>query len=47
MKDNKRNGALFTGDYRRDTVVSQYEKLAEASNSILNAVKQLFKKMIK
>ena len=35
---------LFTGDYRRDTAVSEYEKTAEASSSIFNAIKKVFKK---
>ena len=30
---------IFTGDYRRDTAVSELEKVAEASNAIFNAMK--------
>ena len=30
---------LFTGDYRHDTAVSEFEKAAEASNAIFNAIK--------
>ena len=30
---------LFTGDYLRDTTVTEFEKAAEASNAIFNAIK--------
>ena len=30
---------LFTGDYCRDTAVTEFEKSAEASNAIFNAMK--------
>ena len=30
---------LFTGDYLRDTAVTEFEKAAEASRAILNAIK--------
>ena len=30
---------LFTGDYLRDTSVTELEKAAEASNAIFNAIK--------
>ena len=30
---------LFTGDYCRDTAVTEFEKAAEASRAILNAIK--------
>ena len=29
---------LFTGDYMRDSSVSEYEKVAEASQAIFNAI---------
>ena len=30
---------LFTGDHLRDTAVTEFEKAAEASNAIFNAIK--------
>ena len=33
---------LFTGDHLRDTVVTEFEKAAEASNAIFNAIKGKF-----
>ena len=30
---------LFTGDYLHDTTVTEFEKAAEASNAIFNAIK--------
>ena len=33
---------LFTGDYLRDTAVTEFEKAAEASNAIFNAMKGKF-----
>ena len=33
------NKPLFTGDYRRDTSVSEYEKAAEVSQAIFKAIK--------
>ena len=33
------NSPLFTGDYRRDTSVSEFEKAAEASQAIYNMIK--------
>ena len=33
---------LFTGDYLRDTAVTEFEKAAEASNAIFNAIKDKF-----
>jgi len=30
---------LFAGDYLRDTAVTEFEKAAEASNAIFNAIK--------
>ena len=33
---------LFTGDYCRDTAVTEFEKAAEASNAIFNAMKGKF-----
>ena len=38
MKEN-RNSPLFTGDYRRDTAVSEFEKAAEASQAIYDMIK--------
>ena len=35
---------LFTGEYKRDTAVSEYEKLTEASNFLFSAIKRVFKK---
>ena len=34
---------LFTGDYRRDSAISEIEKVAEASNWLFNAIKRIFK----
>ena len=31
---------LFTGDYLRDTAVAEFEKAAEASVAIFNAIKE-------
>ena len=33
---------LFTGDHLRDTAVTEFEKAAEASNAIFNAMKGKF-----
>ena len=33
---------LFTGDHLRDTVVTEFEKAAGASNAIFNAIKGKF-----
>ena len=33
------NSPLFTGDYRRDTSVSEFEKAAEASQAIFDMMK--------
>ena len=41
---NETTEPLFTGDYRRDTAVSEYEKAAEASSFLLEIIKSLFKK---
>ena len=40
-KDNKEypNSPLFTGDYRRDTSISEFEKIAEASQAIFDMMK--------
>ena len=37
-QDNIEN-PLFTGYYLRDTTVTEFEKAAEASNAIFNAIK--------
>ena len=34
---------LFTGDYRRDSAISEIEKVAEASNWLFNAIKRIIK----
>jgi len=38
------NSPLFTGDYRRDTAVSELEKAAEASLAIFEHIKAKRKK---
>lgn len=38
------NIPLFTGDYRRDTSVSEFEKAADASQAIYNFIKSKKKK---
>ena len=35
---DSKNEPLFTGDYMRDSSVSEYEKIAEASQAIFNAI---------
>ena len=35
---------LFTGNYTRDTSVSEYEKMSEVSNAIVKFIKKRFKK---
>lgn len=35
---NNIENPLFTGRYLRDTVVTEYEKAAEASNAIFNTI---------
>ena len=35
---DSKNEPLFTGDYMRDSSVSEYEKVAEASQVIFNAI---------
>ncbi len=40
---NKVPTPLFTGEYKRDTAVTEYEKLTEASNFLLGAIKRFFK----
>ena len=35
---------LFTGDYMRDSAISEIEKAAEASNWLFNAIKRILKK---
>lgn len=41
------NSPLFTGDYRRDTSVSEYEKAAEASQAIFDMIKSRKKRKSK
>lgn len=41
---NENTKPLFTGDYRRDTAVSEYEKVTEASIAVYNAIKNVLKK---
>ena len=41
VQDNTQK-PLFTGDYLRDTAVTEFEKAAEASNAIFNAMKGKF-----
>ena len=41
------NSPLFTGDYRKDTSVSEYEKAAEASKAIFDIIKSRKKKKSK
>ena len=41
---DEKSKPLFTGDYRRDTVVSEQEKAVEASIFLWDALKRLFKK---
>lgn len=41
---DKMTEPLFTGDYRRDTVVSEFEKAAEASIFLWEIIKRAFKK---
>lgn len=38
------NSPLFTGDYKRDTAVSEAEKAAEVSQAIYNVLKNKFGK---
>ena len=38
---------LFTGDYTRDTAVSEYEKVAEVSTFLWGIIKCIFKKKVK
>lgn len=38
IKENS-NSPLFTGDYRRDASVSEFEKAAEASQAIYDMIK--------
>ena len=38
---------LFTGDYTRDTAVSEYEKVAEVSTFLWGIIKCIFKKKSK
>lgn len=48
MKNTIKKGTtkpLFTGDYKRDTVVSEYEKVAEASNFLFEKIKCAFGKL--
>lgn len=33
------NSPLFTGNYRRDTSISEFEKIAEASQAIFDMMK--------
>ena len=33
------NSPLFTGDYRRDTSINEFEKIAEASQAIFDMMK--------
>ena len=33
------NNPLFTGNYRRDTSISEFEKIAEASQAIFDMMK--------
>ncbi len=41
------NSPLFTGDRRRDTSVSEFEKAAEASQGLFNMIKARKKKKSK
>ena len=41
---NDINMPLFTGDYRRDSAVSEYEKTAEAAQMIFGKLMRLLKK---
>ena len=43
-KQNEIQKPLFTGDYRRDSDISEIEKAAEASYWIFNAIKRILKK---
>ena len=35
---------LFTGDYKRDSAISEMEKAAEASNWLFDTIKRILKK---
>ena len=41
------NSPLFTGNYRRDTSVSEYERAAEASQAIFDMIKSRKKNKLK
>ena len=43
-RQNEIKKPLFTGDYRRDSAISEIEKAAEASNRLFNAIKRILKK---
>ena len=43
-RQNEIQKPLFTGDYRRDSAISEIEKAAEASNWLFNAIKRILKK---
>ena len=43
-RQNKIKKPLFTGDYRRDSAISEIEKAVEASNWLFNAIKRILKK---
>lgn len=42
--DNCKYAPLFTGKYTHDTSISEYEKIAEASNAISNVIMEKIKK---
>ena len=43
-RQNEIQKLLFTGDYRRDSAISEIEKATEVSNWLFNAIKQILKK---
>ena len=43
-RQNEIQKPLFTGDYRRDSAISEIEKASEASNWLFNAIKRILKK---
>ena len=43
-RQNEIQKPLFTGDYRRDSAISEIEKAVEASNWLFYTIKQILKK---
>ena len=43
-RQNEIQKPLFTGDYRRDSAISEIEKAAESSNWLFNAIKRILEK---